>query len=247
MQIAVAIASRLAAPAILAGALAGSCLAETTPAADAVAAQCARLFFPADVLAQSLDAIPGLTRLPLASLEPDGEHGRALRMALGYHRALSSILATDLVAPEDQLLREFQAIVADTPWLFSEPGRGGGIAAYAHAQGQIFVIDRAYTTGRQGRRETRCLFIAPIGTTPLAPTLPDTLRVTDTPAFSVRGFSVSALRGRIPYSDDPSQSSGSAGFSMVTLPIPAGTPIADLAQIGGVTVFGQTTSNRRIE
>ena len=245
MNLSAACATRLAAPAVLAGALAGSCAAETTAAADAVVAQCARLLSPASELAEGLDATPGLTRLPLEAFAPDGAHGRALRMAIAYNRALEGIVGTDLLAPEEQLMHAFRATEADSPWLFSQPGIGGGVAAYVDGDGTVFVIDRAYTTGRQGRRTTQCLFIAPQGAAPLVPTMPDAVTVTDTPTVSVRGFSVSAIRGQIPYDEDPA--TGSTGFSMVTMPVPAGTPIAELARIGGVTIFRQSTSNRSSE
>ncbi len=245
MNLLAACATRLAAPAVLAGALAGSCAAETTAAADAVVAQCALLFFPASTLVENLDTIPGLTRLPLESFEPDGEHGRALRMALAYSRALEGIVGTDLITPQDQLMREYRVIEENSPWLFSQPGIGGGVAAYEDADGTLFVVDRAYTTGRQGRRTTQCLFIAPQGAAPLVPALPEAVTVTETPSVSVRGFDVSAIQGQIPYDEDPA--TGSAGFSMVTMPVPPGTPIAELAGIGGVTIFRQSTSNRSSE
>ena len=244
MMVSATLVSRFFAPAILAGALAGSCLADTTPVADAVVAQCARLFFPASSLAESLDAIPGLTRLPLDSFAPEGAHGRALRMALAYNRALQGIMATALIAPEDQLMREFEVVAADTPWLYSAPGQGGGVAAYADDAGRLFIVDRAITSGRQGRRETRCLFIAPPDLAPLVPALPENVMITDTPSASSRGFNVSARRGRIPFDDDQTEPASGAGFSMVTMPVPPGTALADLAGIGGVTIFRQSTSNR---
>lgn len=246
MGLVAGLANGLAAPAVLAVALGGACLAQTTPAADAVAAQCARLYFPARVLQQDLDAIPGLIRLPPDALAPETAHGRALRMVLAYSRALEAILATTLVAPSEMLSREYAAILADTPFLFSQPGLGGGVAAYIDGDGHLFVIDRAVTTGRQGRWGTRCLFIAPPGAAPLVPGLPESLRITATPAFSARGFLVSALQGQIPLSIDP-PTDGFVGFSMVTTPVPPDTAIAELAGIGGVTIFLQSTSNRSSE
>lgn len=237
---------RIVAPAFLAGALGGSCLAETTPASEAVVAECARLFVPATALQDSLDAVPGLTRLPMDSFAPAGEHGRALRVALAYNAALEGIIGSDLIAPVDQLQRALAMIEADTPWLHSLPGEGSGVAAYADDAGTLFVVERAVTTGRQGRQTVRCLFIAPPGAAPLTPGLPDTLVVTGTPSISSRGFSVSAFQGQIPY-DGASQSDASAGFSMVTMPVPPGTPISDFAEIGGVTIFRQSTSNRSSE
>jgi hypothetical protein len=195
-------------------------------------------------MVQSLDANPGLDRVSLDSFAPNGQHGRALRMALAYNRALEGILGTDLIAPEDQLEREFRGVEAESPWLYSAPGQDGGIAAYVDAGGTLVVFERAITTGRQGRRTTRCLFIAPAGASPLIPGLPEPLTITNTPSASARGFSVSAFQGQIPYTANGDPQTPSAGFSMVTMPVPQGTALADLAGIGGVTIFRQSTSNR---
>jgi hypothetical protein len=196
------------------------------------------------MLAQSLDAIPGLMPVPLDSLAPEGEYGRALRMALAYNRALQGIVGTDLIAPEDQLMREYAVIEAEGAWLHTRPGRGGGIAAYQDETGMLIVVERAITTGRQGRRTSRCLFITSPGALPPVPALPEILRVTATPSLSARGFEVSAMQGQIPLAESGEPAEPSAGFSLVTMPVPPGTALADLAGIGGVTIFRQSTSNR---
>lgn len=240
-----ALAARRLTPALLAGVLASAACADTTPVADAVSAQCARLSVDAATLAAALDAIPGLTPLPLADLAADTDQGRALHMALAYNVALEGIVGTDLIAPQDQLARAYQALGQSGPWLHSVPGEGGGVAAYTDAAGMLFVIERAITTGRQGTRRTRCLFIAPAGEMPPTPTLPDPLIVTATPSLSLRGFEVSASQGRIPFSADSPLPDAHAGFSQVTMPVPNDTPIAELAQIGGVTIFQHSTANSR--
>ena len=237
---------RRVAPAVLAGAFAVTGAAQATPAADAVLAQCARLFDRAPALVQDIDAIAGLTRLPDASLEPGSDAGAALRMALAWSTAIQSILGSILVTPTEELSRAHAAILADGPWMTSHPGQGGGVAAWRDAAGHLIVVERAITTGRQGRRQSRCLFIAPPGADPLIPALPEPLAVTATPSASDRGFSVVAVQGRIPLTQDGA-GDAHAGFSMVTMPVPPGTPVADLARIGGVTIFRQGVSNRRSE
>jgi hypothetical protein len=118
------------------------------------------------------------------------------------------------------------------------------VAAYQDETGILIVVERAITTGRQGRRTSRCLFITSAGTPPPIPALPEVLRVTATPSLSVRGFEVSAIQGQIPVAESGEPAEPSVGFSLVTMPVPPGTPLAEQAAIGGVTIFRQSVSNR---
>lgn len=234
--------------ALLAAMIGGLASAQTTPAADAVAALCLTHGITLPTLMAQLDAEPGLTRLSPETLEPGGEHARALRMAQAWNIALEGMIGTDLIPPETLLQTEFARVEAlSTADLlpYSEPDQTGGVLLYTDADDTLFVIQRAVTTGRQGRILLRCLLVTAEGQVPYTPNAPDFVVVTETPSISRLGFSVSAVRGEIPlaltFADAAPDSYGS--FSMVTMPVPDGIPAAALARIGGVTIIGQSLTN----
>lgn len=232
---------------VMAMAWSAPAVAQTTPAADAVAALCLTPLATLPAIAARLDAEPGLTRLDPTSLEVGGSNARALRMAEAWNIALEGIIGSDPTPPEAQVQRAFDARAAQPlaellP--YSEPHSTAGVLLYADTDGMLVAIQRRVTIGRRGIIGLRCHLIAPAGQTPPRPAAPDFVIVTATPSLSQGGFAVSALQGEILF-DDPV---GSAiGVSIVTMPVPADTPAGALAGIGGVTMVYQSIGNTTLQ
>lgn len=236
--------------AAMAGVLAGPCAAETRSELDAVLTQCVRVgeTLLANDLVNALALVPGLTRLDPAMLERGTSYGRRLRMAGAFNEALQSLVALPHMDP----VMLVQSVYATRENLatadFTGPfnlSMGGGMAAYVTEDDTLVLVERIITRGRGGQRTMRCHIIAPAGVTSPTLSVPDGALVVEADSLTVDGMVVSAARGRIPRLGDTD--GPGPQFSMVSMPIRAGSPVGNFSSLGGVTIFRHSILNRSTE